>query len=142
MGMTSITLEDLNAVNRCQISEMAKAGKSLDPRRNDSCVQFTKLVRNVEAVIRHTYQLTAHAAIREADAAKAAGLWKEMEELCQGALTELKELKEVYPQCGTPELYDLTLDYMIAAQGRRSQNMEDAECLTMPVPNGLFQTKT
>ncbi len=47
-----------------------------------------------------------------------------------------------YPQCGTPELYDLTLDYIIAAQGRRSQNMEDAECLKMPVPNGLFQTKT
>lgn len=138
--MTSIKLEDLNAVNRCQISEMAKAGRTLDPQWNDSCVQFTKLVRNVEAVIRHTYQLTAHAAIREADPAKASVLWREMEELCQAALTELKELKEVYPQCGTPELYDLTLDYVIAAQERRSQNMEDAECLKTPVPNGLFQT--
>jgi len=138
--MTSIILEDLNAVNRCQISEMAKAGRTLDPQWNDSGVQFTKLVRNVEAVIRHTYQLTAHAAIRDADPAKAAIVWKEMEELCQAALTELKELKEVFPQCGTPELYTLTLDYMIAAQERRSQNMEDAECLKMPVPDGLFQT--
>ena len=133
--MTSIKLEDLNAVNRCQISAMAKAGRTLDPAQYDSCVQFTRLVRNVEAVIRHTYQLTAHAAIREADPAKAAVLWKEMEELCQDALTELKTLKHVYPQCGTPELYDLTLDYMTAAQDRRSQNMEDAECLKMPVPN-------
>ncbi len=142
VGMTSIKLEDMNAVNRCQISEMAKAGRTLDPGRNDSCVQFTKLVRNVEAVIRHTYQLTAHAAIREEDPSKAADLWKDMEELCQAALTELKELKEVYPHCGTPELYDLSLDYMIAAQNRRSQNMEDAECLNMPVPAGLFPTQS
>jgi len=138
--MMSIILEDLNAVNRCQISEMAKAGRTLDPQWHDSCVQFTKLVGNVEAVILHTYQLTAHAAIREADPAKAAVLWREMEELCRDTLKELKELKEVYPQCGTPELYNLTLDYMKAAQDRRLQNMEDAECLKMPIPNGLFQT--
>lgn len=48
--MTSIKLEDLNAVNRFQISEMAKAGRTLDPGRNDSNVQFAKLVKNVEAV--------------------------------------------------------------------------------------------
>lgn len=140
--MTSIKLEDLNAVNRGQISELAKAGRTLDPGRNDSSVQFTKLVKNVEAVIRHTYQLTAHAAIREADPAKAAVLWNEMEELCKAALNDLKGLKEIYPQCGTPELYNLTLDYLLAAQERHSRNVEDAECLKTPVPNGLFQTKS
>ena len=138
--MTSIKLEDLNAMNRCQISEMAEAGRTLDTTRNDYCVRFGKHVRNVQAVIIHTYQMTAHAAIREADPAKAAALWKEMETLCQEALKELKELKDVHPHCGTPELYDLTLDYMNAAQHRFSQNMEDAECLKTPVPNGLFQT--
>ena len=127
-------------MNRCQISEMANAGKTLDPARGDSCGQFGRHVRNVEAVIRHSYQMTAHAALREADPAKAATLWKEMEELCQEALTHLKDLKDVYSDCGTLELYDLTLDYMIAAQNRYTQNREDAECLNVPVPRGLFPT--
>jgi hypothetical protein len=140
--MTSIKLEDLDAVNRSQISEMSKAGRTLHPGRSDSVIQFAKLVKNMEAAIRHTYQLTAHAAIREPDPSKAANLWQEMEELCKSALSEIKALKEVYPQSGTPDLYNLTLDYLLAAQQRRAQNVEDVECLKTPVPKGLFQAKS
>ena len=138
--MTEFNLEILNAVNHCQISEMANAGRTLDPARNDSCVRFGQHVRNVQAAIVHTYQMTAYAALREADPGKAAILWQQMTELCDAAFVELVRLKEVYPHCGTPELYDLTLDYKIASQKRYAQNTEDAECQKIPVPNGLFQT--
>ncbi len=53
----------------------------------------------------------------------------------------LKAWKDIYPHCGTPELYDLALDYKIAAQERLTENMQDAEWLknNPAAPNGLFQ---
>jgi hypothetical protein len=128
----------LNSVNRCQIAEMEKIGQRLDPAEPASCVQFGDHVRNVQAVIIHTWQMTAYASMRESDPAAAAKLWKEMSRLCDSALTALKCLKDKYPLCGTPELYDLTLDYKIAADKRYYQNLEDAECAKTQPPEGLF----
>ena len=130
--------EVLNSVNRCQIAEMEKMGRELDPQQPNSCERFGERVRQVEAAIRHTWQLTAFASLREADPATAAKLWKRMSELCDRSLAVLKEFKDKYSFCGTPELYDLTLDYKIAADKRHYQNLEDAECVQTPPPNGLF----
>ena len=136
--MTCLDLEDLNSVNHCQISEMEKAGATLDPNANESCAEFSRHVRNVQAAIVHTYQMVAHQAVRESDPGKAAVLWKEMGELCDDALKKLKELKDIYPTCGTPELYNLTLDYKNAAHRRYLDNLEDSECATTLPPSGLF----
>ena len=136
--MTCLGLEDLNSVNHCQISEMEKAGDTLDPNAYESCTEFSRHVRNVQAAIVHTYQMVAHKAVRESDPGKAAVLWKEMGELCDEALKQLKRLKDVYPTCGTQELYNLTLDYKNAAHRRYMDNLEDSECTTMPLPSGLF----
>lgn len=103
---------------------------------------FSERVRHVEAAIIHTWQLTAFASLREADPAAAAKLWKAMSQLCDNALAVLKAVKETYPDCGTPQLYDLTLDYKIAADKRHYQNLEDAECAQTPPPNGLFPPTT
>jgi hypothetical protein len=138
LHMTCLDLEDLNSVNHCQISEMEKAGDTLDPNTNESCAEFSRHVRNVQAAIVHTYQMVAHNALRESNSSKAALLWKEMSELCDDALKRLKRLKEVYPHCGTPELYNLTLEYKNAAHRRYMDNLEDSECATMPLPTGLF----
>ena len=138
MCMTSLDLGVLNTVNRCQISEMRKAGEILDPTTNESCREFSRHVRNVQAAIVHTYQMVAHQAIREPEPGKAAVLWKEMGELCDDALQQLKEFKSTYPHCGTPELYNLTLDYKNAAHRRYMDNLEDSECTTTPLPTGLF----
>ena len=132
--------EVLNSVNRCQIAEMEKAGQRLDPAEPASCAQFSEQVRNVQAVILHTWQLTAFASMRESNPEAAARLWKHMSELCDRALAVLKEVKDMYPDCGTPELYDLTLDYKNAADKRFYQNLEDAECAQTPPPKGLFPT--
>ncbi len=117
---------------------MARAGRELDSSLSDSCRIFGEHVRSVQAVVIHTYQLTAAALLRKEDAGEAAQLWKEIRDLCRSALKELKELKDVYPECGTPELYNLTLDYMLEADKRYYQNLEDSECAKTPLPQGLF----
>jgi hypothetical protein len=137
----SETLEILNSVNRCQVAEMEKAGRELDPQHFDSCNIFANHIRNVQAAIIHTYQFTAVAALRESDPTLAANLWKEMSQLCDSALKALKALKDTYPHCGTPQLYDLTLDYRSEAEKRYYQNLQDAECAKMPIPMGLFPSK-
>jgi hypothetical protein len=136
--MQDISLETLGSINRCQIHEMEMAGQHLDPAVEGSCKEFGHKVRNVQAAIIHTYQVVAHLAIQQADAAGAAVLWREMNELCDAALVALRDLKGKYPYCGTPELYDLALDYKITADKNYRQNLEDAECATLTPPNGLF----
>ena len=128
----------LESVGRCQILGMKKAGETLNPTQPDSCNLFAEHVRNVEASVRNTYQVTAFASLREEDPAKAAALWKNMSDLCECALDTLRRLKDQYPLCGTPQLYDLTLDYKVQADQRHYQNLQDFECSQMPVPEGLF----
>ena len=126
-------MELLSSVNRCQVAEMAKASPE-----TMSCSEFFKRVRNVQASIINTYQVTAFTALRTPDPAEAAALWKEMSELCENALKALRTLKDSYPNCGTPELYDLTLDYKSESDKRYYQNLQDSECAKTPVPKGLF----
>jgi hypothetical protein len=66
-------------------------------------------------------------------------IWKEMTEYCESALAVLKDLKDKYFYCGTPELYDLVLDYRGEAQKRYYQNLQDSEC---QIPQGLFPEMT
>lgn len=138
----ALNCDIMEAVNHCQILEMEKAGKELDPEQSDSCEQFSHHVRAVQAVIVHTYQMIAFASIRESDPFKAAELWKGMVTLCDSALAVLKGLRNVYPHCGTPELYNLTLDYRLAAEKRQLQNLEDSEWAKTPLPDKLFQKQS
>jgi hypothetical protein len=131
-------LEVLSSVNRCQIAEMEKKGKELDPAQYGSCEKFSHCVRNVQAAIIHTYQITAFRSLKESDPKLAAEIWKSMSDFCNSALIVLKTLKDIFPGCGTLELYDLTLDYKIEADKRFHQNLEDYECAKMPIPEGLF----
>lgn len=131
-------LETLTTVNQCQLSEMEKAATVLDPEVEDSCIQFGQHVRNVQAAIIHSYQIAAFLAIREAEPGKAAEHWKWMDNLCDSALRILKRLKDVYPHCGTPELYDLVLDYKSAAYRRYLDNLQDFKCQDHQIPPNLF----
>ena len=135
-------LEVLSSVNRCQIAEMEKKGKELDPAQYGSCEKFSHYVRNVQAAIIHTYQITAFWALRESEPEKAALLWRQMSDFCDSALAVLKVLKDIFPGCGAPELYDLTLDYKIETDKRWHQNLEDSECAKTPIPEGLFPKKS
>jgi hypothetical protein len=134
MTLTANDLDILDAVNRCQIAELKKAGVKFDPTRD--CTAFYHRVRSVQSAVIHTYQLTAYTSIREPDPKKAAAAWKAMGDFCESALVVLRDLRDKYQNCGTSELYDLTLDYRTEAQKRYFQNLQDSECQTIPA--GLF----
>ncbi len=136
--MIDDTLELLSTVNRRQVAEMERAGKELDPAQQKSAEALSTHVRNVQAAVIHTYQLTAFASLREPEPAKAAVLWREMSAFCETALTALRKLKDAYPMCGTSELYDLALDYRGEAEKRYYQNLQDSECAKTPAPERLF----
>ena len=129
------------SVNRQQLEAMQKAGEALDPKSVESCRAFGDAVRKVESAIIHTYQLVASIAVKESDPGRAADAWRCMNEFCDEALAKLRDRKGAHPSCGTPELYDLTLDYKLAAQKRFMENIQDAEWLKKNPnpPNGLFQ---
>jgi hypothetical protein len=57
-----ISLETISAVGQCQIEAMKKRGRELKPEVPESCAEFSKQVRNVEAAIRATYQLISYLA--------------------------------------------------------------------------------
>jgi hypothetical protein len=133
MTITAENFEILNAVNRCQIAELKKAGSEFKADSVEHCTAFYNHVRNVQSAVIHTYQLIAYASIREADPKKAALLWKSMGDFCDSALNVLRDLKEKYQNCGTSQLYDLALDYKGQAQKRYYQNLQDSECQPMPV---------
>ncbi len=132
------SLEILNTVNRCQVDQLKRAGQELDPQTD--CQAFSRIVQHVQAAVIHTYQMTAVASTREADPKAAALLWKEMSDFCDSALTEIRKVKDKYPNCGTAQLYDLALDYRRESQKRYFQNLQDSECQTPPP--GLFPAMT
>jgi hypothetical protein len=140
MAAIADDLDISNAVKSCQsqIEEINRAGSERNPV-TDGAV-FGKLVANMQDFVIHIYQLTAWASVQKADPKDAAILWKQMVDLCDAALTLSKNFKEAYPRCGTPELYDLMLDYRGEAQERYYQNLQDSECPTTPV--GLFPKMT
>ena len=117
---------------------MKKVGEKMTPTNQSQaqCVAFNLCVRNVQAAVIHTYQLTAFASLQEPDPGKAAVLWKEMSKFCESALVVLRSLKDSYPYCGAPELYDLALDYRSEAERRYADNQQDSECANPPA--GLF----
>ena|SRR6266550_4444003 len=127
----------LDSINHCLIDAMQRVGSQLDPGRTDSCTAFSSHVKNVEAAILYNYQVTAYTALRKADPKDAAQLWKEMATFCENAIKVLKDVKDIYPHCGTPELYNLALDYWSESHKRHEQNLKDSECASQ-IPAGLF----
>jgi hypothetical protein len=134
-------LDLVTMVNRCQIAELEEAGSKAGSEADGRAI-FTRQVENLEAAIKHTYQIVAFKASRETDPEKAALLWKEMDEYCLLSLRTLRKWKEIFPSCGTPYLYDLALDYRNEAYRRYSQNLQDAEWAKTPPPSGLFPKTT
>ena len=136
-----IDLKVVDAFNRCNVSEMERVGKALDPSMEDSCAKFGRMVSIVQSALVHTYGIFTFAAVREKDPKQAAILWESMSDFCDVALNALKSLKEKFPHCGTPEVYDMALDYKLASEERYTQNLRDSECLILPIPAGLFPNK-
>lgn len=129
----TVDFKDVDALNRCDVSEMERFGNQLDPELPESCEEFGQHVQKVQAALIHTYAMIARSAVRKENPADAAALWEIMRDFCDFTVEKLENLKERFPLCGTPELYDLSLDYRLAAEEGYDQNTRDAECLNLPI---------
>jgi hypothetical protein len=69
-------LDDISAVNQWRVEEMRKAGEELAPGAVGARESFRGHVRSVEAAIIHTYQITAHRAIRARSEGRGGALGK------------------------------------------------------------------
>ena len=136
---TCIDFDSLLTVAAPQLSEMQRvADKFPDAMMPGACEEFTKQVRAVEGWLRVTYSLTARIAKRTEDLEEIAEMWFRMNNFCDAAIKVIAGLKDRFPDCGTPELYNLVLDYKLASDVRRQEALEETECLTKTFPMGLF----
>jgi hypothetical protein len=135
-------LEQLEEVNQAQVDELIRVSKEHpNPRVYEDCAAFSKQVRMVESFITTTYALTARMTRKSDDLEEISDAWKRMEGMCSRALEVLAKLKHQYPDCGTPELYDLVLDYKNASSDRHKGVQEEIACQDQELPDHLFQTQ-
>jgi hypothetical protein len=135
-------IESMRRVNLCQMESFEKAGRELDPSDQNSCAEFNKHIIDVQATIIYNFKLTSFRAMFKEDPFEAAALWLDMKNLCERAMTAIREFKDLYPYCGAPELYDLTLACWSEAEERRQANAKDAEWMSKPIPAGLFPNQS
>jgi len=76
---------------------------------------------------------------RSANCEDAGETWKTMSEYANHVMVILGLLKDRYPGAGTVELYDLALDYKVAAEKRYQSNLEATLCQKTPLPEGLLE---
>jgi len=112
-----------------------------DPAAAVACEAFSKQVKVVEGLITNTYTVAVTLARRASDLQEVSDTWRRMGDLCDDALQALSALKGKYSYCGTPELYDLVLDYKLACDERRIEAEEEISCQSRPTPAGLLPDK-
>ncbi|HEY3760220.1 MAG TPA: hypothetical protein VGN23_00535 [Verrucomicrobiae bacterium] len=136
---TCLSFNDILQVDQPQIDEMQRVGNSFpDGSTVEACTAFSRQVRRLEGFVVLTYGMAAASAKKADDLNEVAEIWGKMSNFCHSALQILANLKDKYSQCGTPELYDLVLDYKSAADKRRAGTLEEASCQKMELPKGLF----
>jgi hypothetical protein len=137
-----VSFDDLLQINRPQIDEMQRIGDSFsDPNVPGACEAFTRQVKIVEGILVQTYGLGTALAKRAEDLLEVAEIWTGMSALCDAALQALSSLKDKYPYCGTPQLYDLALDYKLACDKRHRGVLEEIACQRTEFPKGIFPEK-
>ena len=137
-----LTIEDITGLGREPIDELKSTAEALDPQHQDSCAIFARQVVQVETVLKQTYKAAALMARRTETPEQEAEIWRDMRKYSEAVIGALKELKETYPRCGTPELYTLASGYWDAAASRLSRINESIQCQSLPMPDGLFPRMT
>jgi hypothetical protein len=136
---TCLSFDDLFRINRPQIDEMRRVGESFpNDQAPGACEAFSCQVRVVEGLLIQSYRIAVALAKKTEDLPEVAEIWRQMSSLCNLTLEALASLKDKYPYCGTPQLYDLALDYKLACDKRQRGIMEELTCQSADFPKGLF----
>ncbi len=134
-----LSFHDILECGRPQIDEMQKVGDSYSSREEEgACVAFTRQINLLEGVVLQSYRVAVTLARKADDLNEVAEIWGKMSQFCETALQALARLKDKYPECGTPELHDLVLDYKLAADKRYRGVAEEMACQKMELPKGLL----
>ena len=133
-----LTIRDVTTIGRAPIDELRSIAADLNLADADSCTIFGRRVAAVETVLKQTYKFAALMVRCSETPEQEAEIWMVMSEFSGFVITALQQLKDTSPHCGTPELYDLALDYNLAAQKRHSLTAESLQCQTSQMPDGLF----
>ena len=137
-----LTIDDVARLSREPIEDLRRTAADLDPSDAGSCRIFANEVARVETVLKQAYKAAALMARRTDTPEQEAEVWQRMQELAGVVIDTLKQLTEVFPNCGTSELYNLALDYRLAADKRLANISESIQCHGLPMPDGLFPRMT
>ena len=134
-----LNFNDILEMGQPQLLEMQRLGEMFsNAEAPEAGSVFSRQVRIIEGVVVQTYGVAASLTRKTDDLSEVAEIWSRMSFFCQSALPILSSLKVKYPHCGTPELYDLVLDYKLACDKRHKGVLEEIACQTTEIPRGLF----
>lgn len=140
---TRISFPEILEISKPEIEKFrALSDEYPDPDAPDACEAFARQVTIVEGALRQAYGIAAALAKRSEELTETLSIWQAMTRFCDVALEVLNSLKDKHPYCGTPGLYDIVLDYKLAADKRRKSVEEEIECQKMKFPEGLFPETT
>ena len=89
-------------------------------------------------IARSQIEQASRAQVKADELSEVAEVWSRMSFFCRSAMVALSSLKNKYPYCGTPELYDMVLDYKLACEKRYRGAMEEVACQKTEFPKGLL----
>jgi hypothetical protein len=134
-----LNFNDVLEVGQPQIREMQRIGDAYaDSNVPGACEAFTRQVTIVQGIVIQAYGMAAALAKKADELSEVAEIWSRMSDFCRAALVSLSSLKNKYPYCGTPQLYDMVLDYKLACEKRFRGAMEEMECQKTEFPKGLL----
>lgn len=132
---TCLSFDQIFAEGPIGVEKLKEIGASYESADDPgACEAFTRQVAFLECFVKEIYRIAMIIARKSEDSAEIAGVFETVSNFCENVMTALTGLKKKYPFCGTPELYDLVLDYKMACDDRRYNLLAELEC-----PNPLTE---
>jgi len=108
-----------------------------DGETQEACEAFTGEVDLHKATVKLAYRHIVTCLKGSSDLDEIIKCWETLIRFIDKSTDVVRELKERFRDCGTPELYNELLEFRNAATKRRDQALEERDCLGT-LPEGLF----
>lgn len=132
---TCLSFDQIFEAGPAGVEKLKEIGNSFaDADEPGACKAFTRQVHSLESFVKETYRIAIIVARKSEDAEEVIQIFSSISSFCSDAMGVLTSLRSKYPYCGTPELYDMVLDYKLACDQRRNNLLAELEC-----PNQLTQ---
>ena len=132
---TYLSFDQIFAAGPIGVKKLLEVGDTFaNADQPGACEAFTRQVHSLESFVKETYRIAIIVARKSDDTGEVVQIFSTLSSFCGGAMGVLTDLRKKYPDCGTPQLYDLILDYKIACDQRRNNLLAELEC-----PNQLTE---